>query len=818
MLRALLFTRDAVALGLPECLQLLSDRAQTAPGRALCLTPRLYATAAECREAYSAVSEAFAVETSPPFPHALAIEDGLIAVSEGATLGAQDLLEIGQAVAALHVTACWAEPHRWERTPQLAALATNASPPPRLLKAFGDAFDRTSTGEVVLSSKAFPRLARRRVSAQSAARSTADTMRSLLTEPDFVAGLAEDRPQPRQRDGRWVVPVAVGSGQARVGKEVARSRSGATAFVEPHRLRRLSAAAARADGRVESAERRLLRALNALVAAHRAPLEESLAAAAQLDAVAARAALGTAWGARVPAVGEQGVVRLDGATHPLLAGAATAAATAAATGGGVPAAVGNRLELGGEGCPQGLVLTGPNGGGKSVVLKTVGLAALLVRCAVPVPCAPALEGGGVEGGGGGDGMATAVASPRVDFFSEVVSDLAEAQDVAAGTSSYSAHVRCCARALAAADAHGARALVLLDEPGASTEPAEGAAVAQAVVEELLARGARLVATTHASPLKLLALRDQRLQVAAMQRRRVDAGDGGGAAMLPTYTMLVGAVGDSYALDAAAREGLPEALLARARGLLPDDDAEGDGDADTDGDGDAAGGGGSGRGGRGGSGRSHAALSEALEQSCEEAAAAAAAARAALAEAEAARREARGAAARGAAALEASRRWLAARRVRLDGLVERLRAQGADELELLGQTLEALSLLEVDAAEARARALATLGLRALGGRPLRAGESLVVVATAAAAAQPSSTIEAEVAEDAPEGSADAQMSIVGGPPVRVPRAELAEWAAVDAAIGADGGSFSADGWDWMGAVAPMAEQSRSNGGGKRKRRR
>ena len=152
------FTRDAVALGLPECLQLLSDRAQTAPGRALCLTPRLHETAAECRDAYSAVSEAFAVESSPPFPHELAIEDSLIAVSAGATLGPQDLLEIGQAVAALHTTACWAEPHRWERTPQLAALAINASPPPRLLKAFGDAFDRTSTGEVVLSSKASPYL------------------------------------------------------------------------------------------------------------------------------------------------------------------------------------------------------------------------------------------------------------------------------------------------------------------------------------------------------------------------------------------------------------------------------------------------------------------------------------------------------------------------------------------------------------------------------------------------------------------------------------------------------------------------------------
>ena len=93
-----------------------------------------------------------------------------------------------------------------------------------------------------------------------------------------------------------------------------------------------------------------MRALSALVAAHRASLEESLAAAGELDAVIARAALGAAWGARVPAVGEQGVVRLDGATHPLLASAAATGASAPA--GGVSAVVGNRLELGGEGCPQ----------------------------------------------------------------------------------------------------------------------------------------------------------------------------------------------------------------------------------------------------------------------------------------------------------------------------------------------------------------------------------------------------------------------------------------------------------------------------------
>jgi len=761
---------DAVALGLPEVLLLLAAQAKTAPGRRLCLQPTFAADPAECRESFRVVTEAIeAARTEPPpFLHDLAICGGLDEASGGATLGIPELSEVSAALLALEATAEWAsaEPQRWRERPRLAAMAAQAAPPPRLLEAFRNAFESSGGGSggggsVRLSSKGFARLGARRVRAAGASRATSDAMGALLRQPEFVTKLADRDAQPRRRDGRWVVAAAAGRGRE-VGTEVARSRSGATAFVEPHALRPLSAKAAKADKQVEVAERRLLRALSGLLAAHAGALRASVAASAQLDSFAARGALARSWRAVVPEVRTAGVVRLTGAVHPLLRG----------RGGGV--AVGNTVVLGGGGAEeeggaeggeaggeeeaqggrpcrqapqaqqaqqgeQGLVLTGPNGGGKSIVLQTVGLAALLVRCSVALPC----EGG--EGGEGGEG------APRCDFFAQVVTDISATADVQAGTSSYVAHLQCCARALTAAAAHGRGCLVLLDEPGASTEPAEGAAVAQAAMETILAEGAILVATTHATPLKQWAMRpDVPVQLAAMQR------DPGGA---PTYRVLMGAIGGSHALDAAAREGLPAPLLARARALLPS------------------------------GGEVQARLAEqadALELACAQAEAAAAEARAARAAAFQQRDAAATAAARSAHSLAASSRWLVARKLRLETLVTKLRAEGTDSLELLGATLDSLTLHARDAEELRRRALAPLGLRPLGARALVEGEPVAVVEGGGV------VIDGEVTADTSANAATVPVSLFGQQSVPIERSDLAEW------CGGAADDFGADEWSWMGS--------------------
>ena len=439
---------DAVALGLPEVLLLLAAQAKTAPGRNLCLQPSFAADPAECRESFRVVAEAIEASRTepPPFLHDLAILDGGLEASGGATLGIPELSEVSAALLALEATAEWAsaEPQRWRERPRLAAMAAQAAPPPRLLEAFRNAFESSGGGSgggsgVRLSSKGFARLGARRVRAAGAARATSDAMGALLRQPEFVTKLADRDAQPRRRDGRWVVAAAAGRGRE-VGTEVARSRSGATAFVEPHALRPLSAKAARADKQVEVAERRLLRALSGLLAAHAGALRASVAASAQLDSFAARGALANSWRAVVPEVRTAGVVRLTGAVHPLLRGRGGGAAvgnTVVLGGGGAEEEGGAEAEAEAEGAEeeeaarqearqgeQGLALTGPNGGGKSIVLQTVGLAALLVRCSVALPC----ESG--ESGEGGEG------APRCDFFAQVVTDISATADVQAGTSSY----------------------------------------------------------------------------------------------------------------------------------------------------------------------------------------------------------------------------------------------------------------------------------------------------------------------------------------------------------------------------------------------
>lgn len=240
---------DAAALGLPEVLQLLAGEAKTAPGRRLCLQPELAESAARCRESYAVVAEALEaarLAAPPPFGHPLtSILDGVDEASGGAVLGVPALSEISAALVALEATAAWgAEPQRALASPRLASMAAEATPPARLLEVFAGAFEGDGSGGVRLSSKHFARLGQRRVRAEKTSRSTADAMRALLRcappfalrgrstppfarwvllppaplaaalllrrrKPEFVAQLSEESPQPRQREGRWVVPAGV---------------------------------------------------------------------------------------------------------------------------------------------------------------------------------------------------------------------------------------------------------------------------------------------------------------------------------------------------------------------------------------------------------------------------------------------------------------------------------------------------------------------------------------------------------------------------------------------------------------------------------
>ena len=771
-----LLPADYSALDVNRILTALSGHARTRPGSILISRLPLASSAEACRTSFDAVGEALALDESqwPPLPHPLDIISTLENLSIDRRVPLLDLADTAEALSALLQTSKWAtEPHATGET--LIECAARAAPPERLTLRLCSAFERDERGVARLSSGAFPALKQRREALLVAERALSAAVKKLGSSLSGIVSEA-DAAVPRLRDGRLVVPVLAANKKA-AGVEVATSRSGRTVFVEPHALVNPSAGVRAAQVALEVCEARLIGALCGLLELHSGALCEAIDAAAELDAILARASLGSAWSGHVPIVGDEGVLCVRGARHPLLA------LQALEPGASSRDVRGNRLSLrascehthsgdgGGEaegeggtvGRPQGLMLTGPNGGGKSVVLKTAALYAVLVRLGVPLPCD--------------------AKGARVDYFAHVTTDLADTQSLSDGASSFAAHLRACQRALTAASdarAAGEHALVLLDEPGSSTDPLQGAAIARSVIEALLDDGALLVAATHSDALKAYGLADVRLMVAAMAR----AADG-----TPLYTLIPGAVGSSHALDAARREGLPSAILERAAQLLPGEITGGDtGGGEEDGeDADAA------------TARRLRVQTEglltALQARMADADIALDTAEAERDTAATARANAAEANQKAATSLADAEKYLAERIRSVDGLVSRLRKQGAADLELLGETLKALRLAEKDASTSRERVLTELGLQPVGiAERLKPGTYLSYVVDGAKG-EPPSTIDARVVDDAYPGDSGIKVELAGAPAEYVPRADLASWG---------GGAADDFGGDWgdMGGFDSM----------------
>jgi DNA mismatch repair protein MutS2 len=300
-----------------------------------------------------------------------------------------------------------------------------------------------------------------------------------------------------------------------------RSQSGQTIFVEPAEMVDANNALVELGREEEHEVARILEALTALVRAEADALTVLVDAIGELDWIFVRAELAERMEATAPVVGSDRTVDLRGARHPLLL--AQSWSTPGRT--VVPVDVEMSAER-----PL-LVITGPNAGGKTIVLKTLALLCLMAQVGAHVP---ADEGS------------------RVPVFEAIHAVVGDDQSVAENLSTFSAFVTQIRDILAVADA---RALVLLDELGAGTDPDEGAALAQAILEALEARGALVLATTHLEPLKTFATTHPRARNASVE---FDT-----ATLAPTFRLRYDRPGGSYALTIAARLGLSADLIARA---------------------------------------------------------------------------------------------------------------------------------------------------------------------------------------------------------------------------------------------------------------
>lgn len=473
--------------------------------RMLGLLPFDSATAVEAE--FDRLEEVMALPEEPALGAVADVRHLCPQLRAGATLGGRELAVIRQALVGAIECRAFLE-RNGSRLRHLRALSSRLAVLPELVRAIETTVD--DSGSVL--DTASVRLNQLRAEARRYRDLIVGRLETLMERhPDWFNGSVTVRGE------RFVVPLLLERRQNLPGVVHASSGSGQTLFVEPLEAVALGNELAELRDAETEEVARILRDLSSRAAAVRVELEETMAAVAELDCLFARRRFAQRQGCIRPLIDPDRGVEIVNGRHPLLVRRGIEV---------VP------LSLRIEPDKRVLLVSGPNAGGKTVVLKTVGLFALMTASGIPIPA--------------GEGT-------RLPFFKRVFADIGDEQSLDDNLSSFTAHLRRLAEMLASADAD---CLVLADEIGASTSPEEGAALALAVLEELRDRGVLTLATTHYGTLKLLVQNEPGMLNAAMEYRNG-----------PTYRLKVGYPGDSAALDTAAAAGVPNSVVMRARERL-----------------------------------------------------------------------------------------------------------------------------------------------------------------------------------------------------------------------------------------------------------
>jgi len=443
------------------------------------------------------------------------LEECLSRAGKGGLLEPVELLDVRTTLKVILGVVRFFESRR-ESLPALSTLAEPLEPRPELVARLVRCLDES--GEV--RDEASATLAAARRDQSRLAGELQSRIERELRSPDLSPHLSDA--YYTVRSGRFVLPVrADARGHVR-GIVHDASRSGTTVFVEPEAMVEANNRHREAELTVERETLRVLRELSAAVAAVAAGIRSDLAALGRIDLAFARAALAREMDAHPPRVGREGVLDLPGLRHPLIPPSQCVA---------------NDLSVGATFSV--LILSGPNAGGKTVAMKAMAMAALMVRAGLHVPAEP---------------------SARVDLFDCVMAEIGDHQNLAESLSTFSAAMANLAQVLRTASTH---TLVCLDEIGVGTDPAEGSSIAQAALEALADSGARVVTTTHYNLLKEMAELDARFANASVE---FDP-----ETFAPTYRVRIGSPGSSSATTVAARMGIPARVLERATSLLDRED-------------------------------------------------------------------------------------------------------------------------------------------------------------------------------------------------------------------------------------------------------
>ena len=503
-----LFEKSMETLELPRVLSLLADQAVTEEGkeRARRLRPETdpAEVALRLKETTAAVNK-MVLRGSPSFSGVKPVAGSLQRADMGGSLNTRELLDIAGVLAAARSAKEYGESDGEEKSP--IDVLFHSLHPNRFLE---DKITGSIVGDGELADSASPELA----SIRRHIRATESKVRDILQK--IISSNQSKYLQESiitQRSGRYVVPVKSEFKNEIPGLVHDLSGSGSTFFIEPMGVVKANNELRELQAKEEKEIDRILAELSAEAASFREDITLNYDLLIRLDSIFARGKLSARMGAMEPGLSAKSLC-LRRARHPLLP---------------PKTAVANDLSLGEK--FDTLVITGPNTGGKTVTLKTIGLLTLMAQCGLHIPA--------------GDGSTIRVCQ-------RVLADIGDEQSIAQSLSTFSSHMSNIVGMLAETDGE---TLVLFDELGGGTDPVEGAALAAAIIEHARSLGALVAATTHYAELKVYAMTTPGVENASCE---FDV-----ETLAPTYRLLVGIPGKSNAFAISQRLGLPQEIIQQA---------------------------------------------------------------------------------------------------------------------------------------------------------------------------------------------------------------------------------------------------------------
>ncbi len=493
-----------------QIISMLSERTACALGAELAQLLRPTSDMLTITRGQSETTEAAAIiaeEGTIPLGGIHDIRPAVGRAARDAVLDPSDLLAVAGAVAAGRSLKAFIQ-KRTEKCPTLAEIAVNIGQFNRIESAVFQAI--AENGEI--RDTASPELAAARSKLKTTQSRLVDKLHSIVNSAQYRTMIQD--PVVTQRAGRYCIPVKSEYKQAFGGIVHDSSASGATFFVEPASVVEMGNDIRELTMKEQQEMVRILTRLSALVQSSAQEIGSTLDALGALDFATAKGRLSLDMRACQPKLNKDGWLDVRQARHPLLSGEVVP----------IDVELGRRFNA--------LLITGPNTGGKTVTLKTIGLLTLMAQSGLHI---------------------TASEGSELAVFGQVFADIGDEQSIQQSLSTFSAHMRNIVEIVGSV---GGDSLVLLDEIGAGTDPAEGAALAKAILDHLLAKGARTVATTHYGELKEFAFVRDSVENASVE---FDV-----RTLRPTYRLMIGVPGSSNAYAISSRLGLPDDIVAAAR--------------------------------------------------------------------------------------------------------------------------------------------------------------------------------------------------------------------------------------------------------------